>query len=208
MREFHMPTATKAPAHYASSSALVDSAFGSICKQIELFERAASYQGWPRERLVALGEAEDVYFRLFPHHYRALQTIRVASQLGKVCAVHHDPTVRCESRLLSILMNIIAEAVDEGDLKLRGRQTSGELAFTIWALALGTRTLMNTRVTTHQLGIQNGGQVGRDATELLLDALGWRPLSIEWAYPHIRERIRKTLFADELEQIRQLSSQK
>jgi formate hydrogenlyase transcriptional activator len=36
-----------------------DSSFAPLCAQIELFERAAAFIGWPRERLVALGEAED-----------------------------------------------------------------------------------------------------------------------------------------------------
>ena len=55
----------------------------SLCKQIELFERAAAYDDRPRIRLVALGEAEELYYRLYPHHYRALQTIRIASQLAR-----------------------------------------------------------------------------------------------------------------------------
>jgi len=179
---------------------LADVTLRSLCKQIELFERAATYDGRPRERVVALGEAEELYFRLFPHHYRALQTIRLASQLGRMAADTSDPISRCESRLLSLLVRTILDAVHNGDLKLRQDQSSGELAFTIWVLAFGARALMDTKVATRQLGVENGFRVARHATEMLLDALGWQPLSTEWDYDRTRHRVRQVLFAEEWKQ--------
>lgn len=176
---------------------LADVTLRSLCKQIELFERAAAYDGRPRERIVALGEAEELYFRLFPHHYRALQTIRLASQLGRIAADRSDPVAQCESRLLSLLVSAILDGVQTGDLKLRQDQNSGELAFTIWVLAFGARALMDTKVATRQLGVENGFRVARQATEMLLDALGWQPLSSEWDYDRTRDRIREVLFPAE-----------
>lgn len=182
-----------------------DSTFAPLCAQIELFERAAAFKGWPRECLVALGEAEEVYFRLYPHHYRALQTIRIASQLGKSAGDHQDPTVRCESRLLAIVMRVIKDAIEEGHLKLRQVQGPGELAFTVWALSFGTRALMDTRVAARQLGVDDGFGVSRQMTELLLDAVGWRPLLSEWDYGRTRERIRQEVFAREWNEVQRRS---
>jgi hypothetical protein len=180
---------------------LADATLKSLCKQVELFERAARCEGRPRERVVALGEAEELYFRLYPHHYRALQTIRIASQLGRITAGRGDPLYRCESRLISLLMNIILEAIENGDLQLRDHQGPSELAFTLWSLAFGTRALMDTGVATRQLGIEDGFRVARDASDLLLDALGWKPLSREKSYAAVRERIRESLFAGEYESV-------
>lgn len=172
----------------------------SLCKQIELFERAAEYDGISREKVVALGEAEDVYYRLYPHHYRALQTIRMASQLGRHSGGRRDPVYRCESRLISLLMNIILSALEKGDLQLRVHQRPTELAFTLWSLAFGTRALMDTGVATSQLGIENGFQVARDATTMLLDAIGWKPHSSEWNYDETRSRVQAILYEKEHEQ--------
>jgi hypothetical protein len=188
-----------------ASNTATDPTFEPLCAQIELFERAAAYFGWPRERLIALQEAEELFFRLFPYQYRALQTIRIASQLSKGAGDHPDPAVRCESRLLSIVTCVINEAIEEGDLKLRGEEQGGELAFTIWALAFGTRALMDTRVATRQLGIRDGFELNRRTTALLLDAIGWRPLQSEWDYTRTRQRIREQLFASEWERIRRSS---
>lgn len=173
---------------------LAEATLKSLCKQIELFERAATYKGYPRERIVALGEAEELYYHLCPHHYRALQTIRVASQIGKPTAKREDPFQRCESRLLSLLVNIILDAVQCGDLELRDNPRPEEIAFTIWVLAFGTRALMDTKVTTQQLSIHDGLRIGRDATTMLLDAIGFQPLSTEWDYEATRIKIDNELF--------------
>lgn len=178
---------------------LAEDTLKSLCKQVVLFERAAAFQGRSREKVVALGEAEELFFRQYPHQYRALQTIRVASQLGRLTASREDPIYRCESRLISFLMSIILEALRSGDLQLRGRQRPSELAFTMWSLAFGARALMDTGVATHQLGIEDGFRVAKDATEVLLDALGWAPLSNEWNYEGTRHRIRHVLLAGECE---------
>jgi hypothetical protein len=169
--------------------------FKSLCRQIELFEHAVQYDGRPRERVVALGEAEEVYFRLYPHYYRALQTLRVASQLGRLTRTRRDPVHECENRLISLLMGVILDGLRCGDLRLRDRQRPTELAFTLWSLAFGTRALMDTGVATRQLGIDDGFRVSREATDLLLDALGWVPLTSSWDYSKTRERIRDGLFA-------------
>jgi hypothetical protein len=173
-----------------------------LCKQIELFERASRFEGSTRERIVALGEAEELLFRLHPHHYRALQTIRIASQLGRTVTLRDDPVRRCESRLISLLMGVLIDAIAGGDLKLHDGQRPSELAFTLWSLAFGMRALMNTSVATRQLGITDGSRVNREATDLLLDALGWLPLSTEHDFDAVRSRVREVLIAPEWEALR------
>jgi hypothetical protein len=180
---------------------LADSTLESLRKQVELFERAAAYDGRPRERVTALVEAEELYFRLYPHHYRALQTIRIASQLGRVASGREEAVCRCESRLTSLLVNIIIDALARGDLQLRVHQGPSELSFMLWSLAFGTRALMDTGVATRQLGIRDGFRVAREASDLLFDALHWVPLSHEWDYAAVRRRIRRNLFAREWESL-------
>jgi len=169
----------------------------ALGRQTELFDRAASFLGRPRERIVALSEAEEVFFRLHPYHYRALQLIRVASQVAKTAARQRDVLRKCESRLISLLMRVIHDAVQVGDLELAGPRRPDELAFTLWALAFGTRALMDTAVATVQLGVKDGFEVSRRATSVLLDAMGWQPLSTEYDYEKTRERIRLELFGEE-----------
>ena len=180
---------------------LVETVLKSFCKQAELFERAAAYKGRPREQLVAIGEAEELCFRIYPHHYRALQTIRIASQLGNRHGRRDEPLQQCESTLLSLVVRIILDGVRAEDLKLRSPQGAEELAFTIWILAFGTRALMDTKVATTELGIKDGFRVARESTDILLDAMGWEPVSSEWDYAATREKIRREVFFAEWQQL-------
>jgi hypothetical protein len=179
---------------------LADNTLRAINTYADLCERAAAYPGRPRERMVALGEADELFFRLFSHHYRALQVVRVASQLGRSVHRRREPLQRCESRTAGLLSQVIADAVACGDLEMLPNQRSDDLAFSVWALVFGTRALMATTVATRQLGIEDGYPVALDAAGLLFDALGWRPLSDEWDYMHTRNRIRTEIFDKEWSQ--------
>jgi hypothetical protein len=166
-------------------------------EQSALFDRAVTFRGRPRERLVALSEAEELFFRLHRFHYRALQVVRTAAQLTRAGAEGHGVLRRCETHLAGLLTRVILDAVGEGDLTLSSPRRAEEVAFTLWALAFGTRALMDTMVATSLLGIADGFRTARDAADLLLDALGWRPLTSEWDYEQTRQRIRAEVFPDE-----------
>jgi hypothetical protein len=176
---------------------LADGVLETLRRQVEFFERASTFDGRSRERVVALAQAEELYSRLYPHHYRAMQTIRVASQLERLTTGPDDQIGRCESRLLSLLMEQILDALRVGDLELHGSQRPSELVFALWSLAFGARALIDTGVATRELGIRDGVKAARDATDLLLDALHWMPLSSQWDYRQTRRRVREVLFAEE-----------
>lgn len=159
----------------------------------DLFERAAAFDGRPRERLLALVEAEEYFFRLHPYHYRALQLIRIASQFTRPPG-RRDSLARCESRRMTLLTAIIGDAVRCGDLTLEDDRRPADLAFILWSLAFGTRALMNTQVATTQLGIRDGFETARGFADDLMDALGWQPLTSQWDYARLRARIRRELF--------------
>lgn len=173
-----------------------------VAMQVELFERAAAYAGYPREKLTALGEAEEICFRLNPRHYLAQQTMRMASQIGRLVRTGEDPFSLCDRRLISLLMRITLEELSQGGLRLRTPHRPTELVFTLWSLASGTRALIGTGVINRQLGVNDGFHVARDASGMLLDALGWAPLSHEWNYEETRKRIREELFGKEWREVR------
>jgi len=147
--------------------------------------------------MVALWEADELFFRLHPYHYRALQIVRVASQLGKAGGRRPEATRGCESRVIGVLTEVIQDAVRRSDLALHGPQRPEELAFTVWALVFGTRALMSTAIATRQLGILDGYDTATTAGALMFDALGWAPLSSEWDYEVTRRRVRAEVFAAE-----------
>jgi hypothetical protein len=178
-----------------------ESTLKSLRRRIEMIERASAFRGRPRERMLAMGEADELYFRLYPHHYRAMQTVRIASQLGRSVPGREDAIEQCEKRLIALLSDVIGDGLRDGDLWLGTTRSAGELAFTIWAMAVGTRSLMDSKVVMWRLGVEDSLRLARETTDILLDAIGWRPLSDEWDYVATRERIARELFAAELVEV-------
>lgn len=172
----------------------------SLRRRVELIERAAAFPGRTRERMIAMVEADDVYFRLHPHHYRALQTVRIASLLGRSVPSREDAVEKCERRLIILLSDVIGDGLKLGDLWLGRTRNPGELAFTVWALAFGTRSLMDTKAAIWRVSAEEGLRLARETTDVLLDAIGWEPFSHEWDYTATREKIAGELFDFELEE--------
>ena len=175
----------------------LNTTLSALNQQMDLFDRAATFPGRPRERIIAMGEAEHLFFRLHPYHYRALQLVRVGSQLTHAGRKQTSPLQPCENRLITHLMGIMREAGAMGDLDLHEGWRPEELAFSLWSLAFGTRALMETSVAVRQLGIRNGFDASRQTISLLLDALEWRPFSWEIDYEHTRNRVVSFLLSGE-----------
>lgn len=166
-----------------------------ISRQIEFFEQAFGYPGRPRERIVALWEAEELFCRLYPHQYRAMLSLRLAAHVGGLVPQRTEPVLRCESTLMSLLLKLTLEALRTGDLKLGNHQRASEPAFTLWSLAFGARSLMSTGLALRKPGTDNELRVARDTADLLLDALGWAPFSSQWDYRKTRRQAREALLA-------------
>lgn len=160
-----------------------------------LYAQAAAFPGRPRERLVAVGEADELFFRLYPHHYRALQVVRVAAPLTCATGPSTGPLQRCEKRVVGLVREIILAGLDTGDLVLHEPKQPDNVAFSVWALVFGARALMNTPTVTRELGINDGFAVARETIDLLCDGLTWRPLSVEHNYQTTRSRVWKEVFA-------------
>ncbi len=180
----------------------------SLGQRLALIEKAAAYEGRTRERILALEEAERVYFCMYPRYYRVMQAVRMAEQLSSV----HPPDLNLfqtgDHRLSSLLMKVVVDALYDGDLLLRKDQRPSEIAFAICNFTFGTRAMMNCQMVTRRAGIEEIPLVTQDTTALFLDSLGWNPLSSDWNYAQTRLRIRRNLFAWEWEQIRAMTGSK
>ncbi|NLX13289.1 MAG: hypothetical protein GXY44_06485 [Phycisphaerales bacterium] len=179
----------------------------SLGHRMALIEKAAAYEGRTREKILALGEAERVYYCLYPRYYRAIQTICMVEQLGVANTLGVNLFQVAENRLASLLLKNVVDALCDGDLQLRHDQRPSEIAFAVCNFAFGARAMMNCQIATRASGLENIPPKIQDTTALFLDSLGWQPLSTDWNYAHTRLRIRRNLFAREWEQIRALTGQ-
>ena len=184
---------------------------GSRCRQrwLSMVERAMQFEGRPRERMVAVGEAAEHYARLYPDNLRVLEIIRTEAVLQKVSGELRTRMRAYNLRQLNILVEIIREAIAQEDLVVSGKSAPQEIAFSLMAMVLGGYSAILGQTPLAEAGIVDAfGGIARGC-HFLMDGCGWRPLSTEYDYDAVSLRVRKTIFAEEAERVyREQAAQK
>jgi AcrR family transcriptional regulator len=185
--------------HFSTKEDLVAAlAVQSVKYRAELFDRASGFDGRPRERMFAIGVADDLFSRLRPQYYQSEMVIRLADLRSRVDAERCDQLYDQDRTCMNRVREVVDAAVAAGDLRLAPPGSVERVAFTVFAVALGTH------LGVHDYGgLFNAGGLGdpasllRQGVDVLLDGFGWRPLSTEWDYDATYHRLINDVFADE-----------
>lgn len=169
--------------------------------QMAFFERAATFQGRTRERMLAIAEAYELFVRLYPHHVQNWQTIHSASIHAKTSAERQSRLQVCEHHCLSIVSGVIRDAIAQGNLVLPAWSSPEKLTFGLWSIAFGAYMIMASGVSLDAFALENPRDTLHGNYRFLLDGVGWQPLSSAWDYEPTYERIRKEVFANEYRQV-------
>jgi AcrR family transcriptional regulator len=168
----------------------------------QLFAKAATFRGLSRERMTAIGVADQVFAHRFPDHDRIERITKVESIWEKASTQRRDQFMARDTNCLGTVHGIIRDGIARNELDLPDGLTEEGLLFGLWSMAVGGRIII-----TH--GIL-GGIEGFEELEILqdrnyqvyLDSYRWRPFSTEHDYPAVVARVQEEVFADELEAIR------
>lgn len=184
--------------HFSSKEdLLIGLAIQTMEKRVALFERAAMFSGGSRERMAAVGLADELFIRLYPHHFRSEHIIHTASVRGKSDPCRQKALGSLEEKCMGIVAGIARDAVGQGDLVLPEGCNAEELAFGLWTLSFGGVFLAYSDTPIGELGVSDAfGAVTRNC-QRLLDGYGWKPLLEEWDYDQTRERIFEEMFPEE-----------
>jgi AcrR family transcriptional regulator len=173
-------------------------------RRLGLFRRAATLRGRPRERLVAVGLAAELFFQLYPDHFQVEHVIRLSSVQDKTSEERRGFLETCEASCMEIVSGVIRDAVACGDLTLPDGFGPESLAFSLWAITFGGNSIAASSPSLAKLGIQKPFDVIRSSCNALLDGFGWRPLSSELALPTLYGRIAAEVFSAEVAQLKNL----
>ena len=177
-------------------------AIESLKKQSDLFERAASFPGRPRERLIAVEFADELFVRLNPNDFQLQQVIDSASIWEKSSEKRRKSVCECEERCVGTVAEIIRAAVAQRDLRLPKEMTPEDVAFGLRAFRRGFRVMLSTRHTLSDLGVHDPHAAMRHSTAKLLDGLQWAPLSTEYDDDALRQRIEREVFSNEIRRVK------
>ena len=185
--------------HFATKEDLVTAlALQTMERRTLLFARAATFQGRPRERFMAIGVADELFVRLYPHYYRSEMIIKMADLEDRASAERLETLKRLECSCLSNVSAIIDDAIAQGDLTLPPSIKPAEVAYAVFTLAIGTQTSIHIfRTVLENLAIDDPLAASRNSMQALLDGLGWHPLRSEWDYDSTLTRIAREVFPNE-----------
>ena len=172
---------------------------GRRCREerVAMLERALTFEGRPRERMVALGEGAEHFSKLFPNHVRVLAIINAEAILEKVGEEQRARMKAYDARVMQGLTEIVQAAVACGDLALPPRSTPQEISFALWALVDGASAAFLGGAPLAEAGIGDVYSAISRGCHMLMDGCGWRPLSTEWNYSETSLRIKASIFQEE-----------
>ena len=166
-------------------------------KRTDLFERAATYRGLPRERITAVGVAGELFVKLYPSHFHVEQLIRSYSIWEKTSEIRRQTMRMCETRCMGIVAGIVRDAISQGHLELPDTVCPEDLVFGLWSQTYGAHSIIATSGSMVDLGIHDPFAAVRHSILRCLDGFGWCPLSTDYDYQGLFDRLQQELFPDE-----------
>ena len=162
-----------------------------------MFRRAATYAGPSRDRLTAIGSANELFVQRFPDHFRVEQLIRSTSIWDKTSEKRRNTMLMCESQCMETVAGVVRDGVATGDVTLREGLTAEDFVFGLWSMSFGAFSIISTSPSLTEIGIANPYEAIRHNMNVLVDGLGWTPLSSERNYIELFDLVQQELFPEE-----------
>ena len=98
-------------------------------------------------------------------------------------------------RIFRVVYRIVSEGLQSGDLP-PNKLSAEQIVFSIGSMAVGTQIMARNIHAASMAGIHNTFQGVCQNINLVLDGLGWKPLSSEWDYQAVAARIKREVFPE------------
>jgi AcrR family transcriptional regulator len=179
----------------------VDDVIAALCiqssaRRLELYGRLFQWNARPRERFSATGA---ILQEVSPYHMVHESILYTPGFLGRIRPERRRLLTEIEDRELDLSSDIIEDAIAQGDLTLPSYLTPVQLAISISGVALGMQFLI-------QRGSAHGGRnleaplrTWARTMDVILDDLGWRPVSSDFDYVASAFRMWRQVFPDLLD---------
>lgn len=205
--------------HFAAKEDLVlGVAEHCMGRRAELFARAAGMSdARPRERMAAIGIADELSCWESPHQYAVEQLIRTASFWEKTAPARRQHLGEIGHRILSTMDGLVHDADAQGDIDLaRLDRTADEVSRGLRALSVGTHLILGLQLTPPTTPAADGSSDSGASADrptvsdaflrhhrslrldqhAYLDGLGWRPTFDEIDWHAVYGRIFTEVFPD------------
>jgi len=161
-----------------------------------MFDRAAAFPGRPRERIMAVGVADQLFVSLHPDHYATESLVSIDAILDKASPARREQLELLRKREMNALTAVARQAVAIGDLDA-DEPTVSSIAYGLWAMSRGHHGHRHCIVEHDDMRCLDLVAALWRNYQALLDGYGWRPLSHEHDYRATGRRIYEQVFPEE-----------
>lgn len=185
--------------HFASKEDLLLALATRNCLgRVELFERAARWEGPTRERMLACAIADLMVVHAQPGFFRLSQYVYTDVVWHAASAEGRQRALDATGAIGSLIGGIVEDALRHGDLPATTGLTARTLTIGPWTLCLGMHTLVSAEgVLARQQADDDPYRLMVKHLQHLLNGYGWQPLfdpSDEAAIDAQLERISRAVF--------------
>lgn len=169
----------------------------SVEVQRALVERASTFRGRPRERMVAVGVATQLFAELYADDARIFQIVDGEAISQKASEKSIWRLQRCGLRSVSVMVGIVHDAIAQGDLVLPPNHSAEDIIYNLWLLGEGGKAAPHTWLPPQELGIDFPFASVLRTGSMLADGYRWRPLSGDHDYGDTIERVWREVYPAE-----------
>ncbi|MHC4262232.1 MAG: TetR/AcrR family transcriptional regulator [Planctomycetota bacterium] len=174
--------------------------------KLDLFQRASTLAGRPRERCLAIGVGSALWAALYPEDIRLTQIVHSESLREKLGTDRREGLEDAEEACLSTLVCVVEEAIQIGDLALEAGMSAGQIAHGLWALHWGAQTLEQLDLRLDRLDADGRPELLMRHCHALLDGYGWLPTFRDHDWSATEQRVGAELFDAEFARLSELST--
>ena len=170
----------------------------SMKQLLHLFRRASHFEGHHRERMLAIHFAYRLHAMTRPTLFLCVLTAQTPAVREKSSAERLQQQTELDQEVTKICTSILEQAVAAGELTIASPEYVDALTFASWAISFGSNALMSGDCDSGVIERLDAEKALLFNVSLLMDGMGWLPLSREWDYQNSWQRIGSELFAAEL----------
>jgi AcrR family transcriptional regulator len=144
-------------------------------ERVGLFRRAFAWGATTRDRMFALAAADVVFVKRNPEYFRIAQFAQTEVVWSAASKQRRLACIDAMAPIGQLAVEIIRDAVEQGDLKLRGERPE-EVSFAIWSVVSGTHSLVHAEDLLEHFAIDAPYRLMGRNIHRLLNGFGWQPL--------------------------------
>lgn len=169
----------------------------AINKRLALFDTASMSQGSPKERILAVNVACEIYVVHYPQYFMFENIVRHSAIWERGSDDRRNLLKSEEGRCMTMVSGIVRAAIASGDLKLPEGISPEEMALSLWSLIYGSYLINITSPSLKDIGINDVYRAVRVGCCKTVDGYGWQPLWTQQEHAQKFIQIRATVFPDE-----------